>query len=73
MIAVTEAGVESAALAWLPARGWQTAHGPDIGPGGPGAERADDSVVVLERRRRTARARLNQKCPSKCSTTPIAS
>jgi len=30
--AFTESDVEDAALAWLEARGWRTAHGPDIAP-----------------------------------------
>ena len=49
---------EAAALEWLGALGWQTAHGPDIGPGAPGEERADYGAVVLERRLRDALARL---------------
>lgn len=32
MGAFTEYDVESAALAWLKATGWRTAHGPDIAP-----------------------------------------
>ena len=50
MTTLTEADVEAAALTWLAALGWQTAHGPDIGPGGPAEERADYGDVVLERR-----------------------
>ena len=41
MTALAEADVEAAALEWLAAFGWQTAHGPDIGPDRPGEERAD--------------------------------
>ena len=41
MIVLNESTVEDAALAWLRSLGWQTAHGPDIGPGGAAAERAD--------------------------------
>ena len=63
MTTLTEADVEEAALEWLAALGWQTAHGPDIAPGAPGAERADYSVVVLERRLRDALARLNPNLP----------
>ena len=59
MTTLTEADVEAAALEWLAALGWQTAHGPDIGPGGPAEERADYAAVVLERRLRDALARLN--------------
>lgn len=34
MSTFTESTVEDAALAWLEAVGWQTAHSPDITPGG---------------------------------------
>ncbi len=34
MTTFTESTVESAALAWLEAIGWQIAHGPDISPDG---------------------------------------
>lgn len=39
MITFTEADVEQAALDWLAGLGWRAAHGPDIGPGAPDAER----------------------------------
>ena len=64
MTILTEADVEAAALEWLAALGWQTAHGPDIGPGGPNEERADYGAVMLERRLRDALARLNPELPS---------
>ena len=54
MTTLTEADVEDAALEWLAALGWQTAHGPDIGPGAPAEERASYGSVVLERRLRDA-------------------
>ena len=63
MATLTEADVEEAALEWLGALGWQTAHGPDIAPGAPGEERADYGAVVLERRLRDALARLNPDLP----------
>ena len=63
MATLTEADVEEAALEWLAALGWQTAYGPDIGPGAPGEERADYGAVVLERRLRDALARLNPDLP----------
>ena len=63
MATLTEADVEAAALEWLAALGWQTAHGPDIGPGGPNEERADYGAVVLERRLRDALAWLNPDLP----------
>lgn len=40
MSTFTESVVEDAALAWLEAIGWQVAHGPDIAPDMPAAERA---------------------------------
>ena len=49
MTTITEADVEQVALDWLKGLGWQ-AHGPDIGPGTPNAERIDYGQVVLERR-----------------------
>jgi len=59
MTTLTETDVEQAALEWLAALGWQVAHGPDIAPDTPGAERADYGQVVLERRLKDALARLN--------------
>ena len=35
MSTLTEADNEAAALEWLAALGWQTAHGADIAPGAP--------------------------------------
>ena len=63
MTTLTEADVEEAALEWLASAGWQTVHGPDIGPGAPGEERADYGAVVLEQRLRDALARLNPELP----------
>ena len=59
MTGITESDVEEAALAWLAELGWQVAHGPDIAPDAPGAERNDYGHVVLERRLRDALAELN--------------
>ena len=56
---ITESDVEEGALAWLEDLGWAVAHGPDIAPDTPGAERADYRQVVLERRLRDALAALN--------------
>ena len=64
MTGFTESTVEQAALAWLEGLGWQVAHGPDIGPGTPGEERADYGQVVLERRLRDALGRLNPELPA---------
>ena len=64
MSAFTESVVEQAALAWLESLGWSVAHGPDIAPDTPGAERANYSQVVLEGRLRDALARLNFALPA---------
>ena len=64
MTTLTEADVEQATLDWLAGLGWQVAHGPDIAPDTPGAERDDYGQVVLERRLRDALAHLNPGLPS---------
>ncbi|MGB9687054.1 MAG: type I restriction endonuclease subunit R [Rectinema subterraneum] len=64
MTTFTESTVESAALAWLKAAGWEVAYGPDIAPGMPDAERADYGEVVLPQRLRDALARLNPALPA---------
>ena len=48
MTTITEADVEQAALEGLSALGWRVAHGPDIAPGTPDAERDDYGQVALE-------------------------
>ena len=64
MTRFTESEVEDAALEWLANLGWTVAHGPEIAPDTPGAERADYGAVVLERRLRDALARLNPALPA---------
>ena len=64
MSGLSESVVEDAALAWLENLGWRIAHGPDIAPDTPGAERADYGDVVLEGRLRDALARLNPELPA---------
>ena len=64
MTRLTEADVEQAALGWLRGIGWSLAHGPDIAPDAPNAERDDYGQVVLERRLRDALADLNPGLPS---------
>ena len=64
MTGFTESTVEDAALAWLESLGWSIAHGPDIAPDTPGAERDDYAAVVLERRLRDTLARLNPHLPT---------
>ena len=55
----SEADVEASVLDWLAALGWQVAHGPDIAPDTPNAERNDYGQVVLERRLRDVLAALH--------------
>ena len=64
MTRLTEADVESAALAWLRELGWTVAHGPEIAPATPDAERDDYGQVVLRRRLRDALADLNAGLPT---------
>ncbi len=54
MIRFTESTVEDASLAWLETAGWKIAHGPDIAPDMPAAERRDYGEVVLAQRLRDA-------------------
>ena len=63
----TESEVEEAALAWLAAMGWNIAHGPDIAPKTPDAERATYSDVVLEGWLRDALVRLNPTLPAEAT------
>ncbi len=63
MTTLTEADVEEVALEWLSDLGWQVAHGPDIAPDQPRAERYSFEQVVLERRLRDAIALLNPHLP----------
>ena len=60
----TESTVEEAALAWLESLGWSIAHGPDIAPDTPSAERSDYGAVVLERRLRSSLSLLNPNLPT---------
>ena len=64
MTTITESEVEAAALEWLGDIGWTIAHGPDIAPESPGAERSDYGSVILELRLREALARLNPELPA---------
>ena len=63
LTAFTESVVEDAALEWLEGLNWRIAHGPDIAPDSPVAERTDYGEVVLVRRLRDAIARLNPELP----------
>ena len=46
MRAFTEFGVEQAVLAWLESVGGQVAHGPEIAPDLPVAERAEGATPI---------------------------
>ena len=59
-----ESVVEQAALAWLEASGWQVAHGPEITPDMPAAERADYGEVMLTQRLHDALVRHNPDLPA---------
>ena len=61
---ITESVVEEAALDWLESLDWNVAHGPDIAPDTPNAERNDYGQGVLERRLRDALAQLNEGLPT---------
>jgi hypothetical protein len=56
--------VEEAALAWLGDAGWQIAHGSDIAPGMPAAERRDHDDAMLAKRVRDTLMRLNPALPA---------
>ena len=68
-----ESEVEEAALDWLSELGWQVAHGPDIAPDTPGAERTDFTQVVLEERLRDALVNLNPGLPPSALETGLRS
>jgi hypothetical protein len=64
MTAFIESVVERAALTWLESIDWRVAHGSDVAPDTPAAERRDYSEVVLPRRLRDALRRLNPELPA---------
>jgi type I restriction enzyme R subunit len=59
----TESTLEDAVLQYLTEVGWSIAHGPDITPGEPNAERNEYSQVILPDRVRGALALLNPHLP----------
>jgi SOS-response transcriptional repressor LexA len=69
--AFTESVVEEAALAWLESIGWRIAHGPDIAPDMPAAERQNYGEVVLAQRLRDALGRLNPVLPAEALEDPF--
>ena len=64
MTTLTESDVEQVALEWLASVGWKVAHGPDIAPDTPGAQRTDYGDVVLAQRLRDALAAMNPHLPA---------
>ncbi len=60
---LNEAIVEDAALQWFGELGYTLAHGPDLAPGEPAAERDGFGDVVLVGRLRSAIRRLNPAIP----------
>lgn len=63
-MSLTESTVESAALEWFGALDYTVAHGPDMAPGEPKAERTGFGDVVLVERLRAALARINPLVPA---------
>ena len=63
-VSLSESTVEAAALDWLESLGWAVAHGPDIAPGMPAAERAEYGEVVLSEGLRSAIGHLNPDLPA---------
>ena len=61
---ISEDIVEEATIAWLVALGWGVAHGPDIAPNAPNAERDEYGQVILERRLQDSLDDLNPGLPS---------
>ena len=64
MTTLSESDVEQVALDWLANVGWKVAHGPDIAPDTPGAQRNDYGDVVLAQRLRDALAAMNPHLPA---------
>ena len=60
---VTEDQLEQLCLSWFADTGWQTAHGPDLSPGGAMPERDDYRDVLLTPRLTAAVQRLNPGLP----------
>ena len=71
MVTIYESAVETAALSWLSGLGWQTAHGPDMAPDTPNAERTDFTQMVLEERLREALFNLNPNLPASALETGL--
>ena len=63
MTSFSESEVEQLALTWLEGLDWAVAHGPDIAPGAPDAERDSYDQVVLEQRLTDAVVTMNPSLP----------
>lgn len=61
---LSESAVEQAVMSLFGALGYQTAHGPDIGPNGSAAERASFAEVVLFGRLRATLQKINPGLPA---------
>lgn len=64
MASFSELTIEQAALAWMALLNWRVAHGPEIAPEMPMAERRGFGEVVLAQRLRNALSRLNPMLPA---------
>ena len=62
-MSMTESIVEDAAVEWFRGLGYSFAHGPELAPGEPAAERTSFGDVVLVGRLREAIARINPAVP----------
>ena len=62
-MSLNESIVEDAALEWFGELGYAVAHGPQIAPGEPAAERESFGDVVMVERLRAALRRLNGAIP----------
>ncbi|HEX8454121.1 MAG TPA: type I restriction endonuclease subunit R [Longimicrobium sp.] len=60
---MTEHELEQLCLQWFRSEGWQTAHGPNLTADGDSPERNDFREVVLQRRLRSAVARITPHLP----------
>ena len=61
---INEGTVEDITLGWFRELGYEIAHGPNLAPGEPGAERETYGDVLLIERLRAAIERLNSSIPS---------
>src|SRR4051812_16283959 len=60
---INESQIEARCIEWLQDIGWSFAHGADIAPESPAAERSDYRTVILRGRLLQALTRLNPRFP----------